>query len=93
MDVRICESRSMEDSYLAEGHEPVAEARMTFNTDVPKGTPVVIALTLDGSGLLHVSAEEMYGHSKLDAELRLTDQMSEEEKRKAMTRLKGVSVE
>ena len=83
----------MEDSYLAEGHEPVAEARLTFQANVPKGTPVVIALTLDGSGLLHVSAEEMYGHSKLEAEFRLTDQMSEEEKRKAMTRLKGVSVE
>ena len=93
VDVQICESRSMEDSYLAEGHEPVAEARLTFQANVPKGTPVVIALTLDGSGLLHVSAEEMYGHSKLEAEFRLTDQMSEEEKRKAMTRLKGVSVE
>ena len=91
--LEIYESRSMEDVDPYEDQKPVAVARMTFNQPVPVDTEVVVTLTFDGSGLLHVMAEEMYGHTKLDSTFSMSSQMTDREKSEAVHRLKGVTVE
>ena len=48
---------------------------------------------IDSSGILHVSAEEMYAHSKLATSFALSGQMSDGEMGAAASRLKKVNIE
>ena len=89
----IFESRSMNDRDDFEDQKPIAVAKMRFENSVPEETEVVVTLSFDGSGLLHLTAEEMYGHSKLDTTFSLSAQMTDEEKKEAALRLRGTTVE
>ena len=89
----IFESRSMNDRDDFEDQKPIAVAKMRFENSVPEETEVVVTLSFDGSGLLHLTAEEMYGHSKLDTNFSLSAQMTDEEKKEAALRLRGTTVE
>ena len=89
----IFESRSMNDRDDFEDQKPIAVAKMRFENSVPEDTEVVVTLSFDGSGLLHLTAEEMYGHSKLDTNFSLSAQMTDEEKKEAALRLRGTTVE
>ena len=89
----IFESRSMNDRDNFEDQKPIAVAKMRFENSVPEDTEVVVTLSFDGSGLLHLTAEEMYGHSKLDTNFSLSAQMTDEEKKEAALRLRGTTVE
>ena len=89
----IFESRSMNDRDDFEDQKPIAVAKMRFENSVPEDTEVVVTLSFDGSGLLHLTAEEMYGHSKLDTTFSLSAQMTDEEKKEAALRLRGTTVE
>ena len=91
--LEIFESRSMNDRDNFEDQKPIAVAKMRFENSVPEDTEVVVTLSFDGSGLLHLTAEEMYGHSKLDTTFSLSAQMTDEEKKEAALRLRGTTVE
>ena len=91
--LEIFESRSMNDRDNFEDQKPIAVAKMRFENSVPEDTEVVVTLSFDGSGLLHLTAEEMYGHSKLDTNFSLSAQMTDEEKKEAALRLRGTTVE
>lgn len=91
--LEICENRSMEDRIPYTGQTPVAKVNMSFLRSVPKGTEIVVTFTIDSSGILHVSAEELYAHSKLDTTFALSGQMSDGEMGAAASRLKKVNIE
>lgn len=91
--LEIFESRSMNDRDNFEDQKPIAVAKMRFENSVPEDTEVVVTLSFDGSGLLHLTAEEMHGHSKLDTNFSLSAQMTDEEKKEAALRLRGTTVE
>ena len=91
--LEIFESRSMNDRDNFEDQKPIAVAKMRFENSVPEDTEVVVTLSFDGSDLLHLTAEEMYGHSKLDTNFSLSAQMTDEEKKEAALRLRGTTVE
>ena len=91
--LEIFESRSMNDRDNFEDQKPIAVAKMRFENSVPEDTEVVVTLSFDGSGLLHLTAEEMYGHSKLDTTFSLSAQMTDVEKKEAALRLRGTTVE
>ena len=73
--------------------EPIVVADMRFKQAVPKGTGVLVELHLDNSGLLHIIAEEQLNHSKLDTTFQLSNQMSDEELKKATLRMSAITIE
>ena len=91
--LEICETRSMEDQIPYTGQKPVAKVDMKFLRPVPGGTEIVVDVMIDSSGILHVSAEEMYAHSKLATSFALSGQMSDGEMGAAASRLKKVNIE
>ena len=91
--LEICETRSMEDQIPYTGQKPVAKVDMKFLRPVPGGTEIVVDFMIDSSGILHVSAEEMYAHSKLATSFALSGQMSDGEMGAAASRLKKVNIE
>ena len=73
--------------------KPITEVDMRFNQQVPKGTKVEVTLTLDNSGLLHILAsEKLYGNA-LDTTFQIRNQMSENEKKEALERIKSTKIE
>ena len=76
-----------------EGRKPLTTIDMTFTQMVPRGTEIQIAFMLDNSGILHVVAEEMLYHSKLDTTFTLSNQMSGTEMKIAGDRLNNSTVE
>ena len=66
---------------------------MSFTRAVPKGTAVNVTLSLDNSGTIHVVAEEMLYHSKLDTTFKLSNQMSDTELSEAVQRMSTANIE
>lgn len=89
----IYESRSTDSSMPIDGRTPLTTIDMNFTQMVPQGTEIQIAFMLDNSGILHVVAEEMLYHSKLDTTFTLSNQMSGTEMKIAGDRLNNSSVE
>ena len=93
VDIDIYESRSTEESMEIEGRTPITKVYMRFTRPVPKGTEIDMTFALDNSGILHIIAEELMYHSKLDTTFELSNQMTAEEKKLAQTRMLNSSVE
>ena len=72
---------------------PITEIEMTFLKSVPQDTPVEMTMALDNSGSLHIIAEELQNHSKLDTTFQLSNQMSDEEMNSAALRMKTATIE
>lgn len=89
----IYESRSTDSSMAIEGRNPLTTIDMNFTQMVPQGTEIQISFMLDNSGILHVVAEEMLYHSKLDTTFTLSNQMSGIEMKLAGDRLNNSNVE
>lgn len=89
----IYESRSTDSNMPVDGRTPLTTIDMTFTQRVPRGTEIQISFMLDNSGILHVVAEEMLYHSKLDTTFTLSNQMSGTEMKIAGDRLNNSSVE
>lgn len=89
----IFETRSSEKTILYTDQEPITVIQMNFVRGVPKGTKLEINMALDNSGILHIMAEEMAGHSKLDTTFSLSNQMTEIELAEASERALGANVE
>ena len=66
---------------------------MTFKQRVPAGTPLEMTMALDNSGILHIIAEELLNHSRLDTTFQLSNQMTEEEMNRAAIRMSSANIE
>lgn len=92
-ELPIFETRSMEPTLPLEDREPITTIHMRFNERVPKGTEITVMLALDNSGILHVMAEELCRHSKLETTFDLSNQMTEDERITAVRRTAETTVE
>ena len=77
--IRLYESRVTDETMEIEDRIPITEIEMTFVRSVPENTPIEMTMALDNSGSLHIIAEELQNHSKLDTTFQLSNQMTEEE--------------
>lgn len=93
VDIEIYESRSTEATMEIEDRKPITTIEMTFTRSVPQNTPLDITFALDNSGSLHIIAEELEYHSKLDTTFQLSNQMTENEMRIATGRMSNATVE
>lgn len=91
--IKLYESRATEESMEIEERTPITEIEMTFKQSVPIETPVEMTMALDNSGSLHIIAEELKNHSKLDTTFQLSNQMSEDDMRSAALRMSAAKVE
>lgn len=91
--IKLYESRATEESMEIEERTPITEIEMTFKQSVPIETPVEMTMALDNSGSLHIIAEELKNHSKLDTTFQLSNQMSEDDMRSAALRMSVAKVE
>lgn len=92
-DIDIYESRSMEENIEIDGKTPLTTIEMQFTRPVPKDTEIIMTFSLDNSGILHIVAEEMLYHSKLDTTFQLSNQMTDEEMRSASIRMSSATIE
>lgn len=93
VQLSIYESRSTDSNMPLEDREPLTAIDMKFTKPVPKGTPIDVTFALDNSGFLHIIAEELEYHSKLDTTFQLSNQMTEREMAIASNRTTSASVE
>ncbi len=93
ISIELMESRSTDPYMEIDGRKPLTTIQMRFQRSVPQGTSVDIALSLDNTGILHVSAVERECGSKLDTTFTLSNQMSDRELRDAGRRLGQTNVE
>lgn len=93
VQLSIYESRSTEDNMALEDRQPLTSIDMKFTQPVPKSTPLDVTFALDNSGILHIVAEELKYHSKLDTTFQLSNQMTENEMAIASNRATNASVE
>lgn len=93
LSLKLFESRSTERVMKIEDREPITDFKMSFTRAVPKGTAVNVTLSLDNSGTIHVVAEEMLYHSKLDTTFKLSNQMSDTELSEAVQRMSTANIE
>lgn len=89
----VHESRSTEQMMEIDGRVPLTTVDMKFNRGVPEGTPVVMTMSLDNSGNVHIMAEEQLYHAKLDTTFQLSNQMTDDEMRSAVGRMSSAVVE
>ena len=76
-----------------EGRTPITEIEMTFKQGVPANTPIEMTMALDNSGSLHIIAEELQNHSKLDTTFQLSNQMTDDEMHSAALRMNSATIE
>lgn len=93
VDIEIYESRSTDPLMEIEDRSPITTINMMFTRSVPMGTPVEITFALDNSGILHIMAEELMFHSKLDTTFQLSNQMTDNEIRIAKNRMMNAKIE
>lgn len=93
VELNIYETRSTEKHMDIDDREPITVIPMKFIREVPINTGVVISMTLDNSGILHIVAEEQLYHSKLDTTFKLSNQMSDDEIRNAEKRMSLANIE
>ena len=93
LSLKLFESRSTERVMKIEDRKPITDFKMSFTRAVPKGTAVNVTLSLDNSGTIHVVAEEMLYHSKLDTTFKLSNQMSDTELSEAVQRMSTANIE
>ena len=93
VELKLYESRSTEQKMDIEGRTPITTFNMTFKQRVPAGTPLEMTMALDNSGILHIIAEELQNHSKLDTTFQLSNQMTEEEMNRAAIRMSSANIE
>ena len=91
--LKLYESRSTEERMEIEGRTPITKFDMTFKQRVPAGTPLEMTMALDNSGILHIIAEELLNHSRLDTTFQLSNQMTEEEMNRAAIRMSSANIE
>lgn len=91
--LKLYESRATDKSMDIEGRSPITEIEMTFNQRVPKETPIETTMALDSSGILHIIAEELLNHSKLDTTFQLSNQMTDDEMNSAALRMSSATIE
>lgn len=91
--LKLYESRVTDENMEIEGRNPITEIEMTFKQSVPGGTPIEMTMALDNSGILHIIAEELRNHSKLDTTFQLSNQMSEAEMNSAALRMNSATIE
>ena len=89
----IYESRSTENNMKLEDRQPITSIDMKFTKPVPKETPLDVTFALDNSGILHIIAEELAYHSKLETTFQLSNQLSENEMAIASSRTTSATVE
>ena len=93
INIEIYESRATDDIIDIDGRTPITNIEMMFKNRAPMNTEVVITFALDNSGILHIVAEEMYNHSKLDTTFQLSNQMTEGEMNCAALRMSSANIE
>ncbi len=93
VSIKIYESRSTDEVMEIEDRHPITEIEMKFKQAVPKGTPLVMNMALDNSGILHIIAEEQLNHSKLDTTFQLSNQMTDAEMSSAALRMSSANFE
>lgn len=91
--LKLYESRSTDKEMEIEGRNPLTEIEMTFKQRVPANTPIEMTMALDNSGILHIVAEELKNHSRLDTTFQLSNQMTDEEMHSAALRMSSATVE
>lgn len=93
VQISIYETRSTEEHIPLEDRQPITSIDMKFTKPVPKSTPLDVTFALDNSGILHIVAEELEYHSKLDTTFQLSNQMTDNEMAIASSRTSSASVE
>lgn len=93
VNVEIYETRSTERQIDVEDKQPITTIHMTFNRAVPANSPIETTFSLDNSGILHIVAHELTYGSKLDTTFALSNVLSDDEKRVAMSRIDSSNVE
>lgn len=93
VELEIYESRSTDNIMEIDGRQPITKINMQFTRAVSKGTPVDITFALDNAGILHILAEELMYHSKLDTTFQLSNQMTDDEIRLATNRMSNANIE
>jgi molecular chaperone DnaK (HSP70) len=91
--LKLYESRVTDKTMEIEDRTPITEIEMTFKQGVPEGTPVKMTMALDNSGSLHIIAEELRNHSKLDTTFQLSNQMTDAEMNSAALRMSSANIE
>lgn len=76
-----------------EALEAVTEFVLTIEKPVPKGTGIIVKMTLNNSGLMTIYAEDEMYHSKLNAEYQVKNGMSDSEKAAAEERARYAVVQ
>ena len=85
--------KEITDKAKVEGLTPVTEFSLTLEKAVPKGTEILVKMTLNNSGLISIYAEDMCTHTKLEAEYQVKNGISDKEKEDAVNRAKHALVE
>jgi molecular chaperone DnaK (HSP70) len=93
ISIKIHESRSTDATMEIEGRQPLTEIEMRFKQSVPQGTEIVMTTALDNSGLLHIIAEEQQYHTRLETTFQLSNQMSDDDMKRAALRMSSANVE
>ncbi len=91
--LKLYESRVTDETMEIEGRAPITEIEMTFKQRVPADTPIEMTMALDNSGSLHIIAEELRNHSKLDTTFQLSNQMTDDEMHRAALRMNTANIE
>ena len=91
--LKLYESRVTDENMEIEGRTPITEIEMTFKQSVPSNTPIEMTMALDNSGSLHIIAEELRNHSKLDTTFQLSNQMTDDEMHSAALRMNSATIE
>ena len=85
--IEIFESISPEESMNIEDGTKIGEFTLKLGRPVPIHTPLVIILSIDNSGILHLYAEEKnLTHARVEGDIQLTHQLNEQEMREAKNR-------
>lgn len=93
VDFNIYESRSTDPEMDIDGRTPLTTINMKFRGPVAANTPLIVTFTLDNSGLLQIVAEEQQNYSKLDTTFQLSNQMTDDEMRRAVVRMSSATIE
>ncbi len=93
LDIEIYETRATDEKIPLTDQETLTVIHMTFKKSVPKSTPVEMTFALDNSGIIHIIAVEKEYNSKLDTTFQLSNQMSDDEIKRAAVRMSSANIE
>lgn len=93
VELVIYENDYMDDTFPVDDNLILGKATLEIANPLPKNSPIQVTFSLSKEGTLHVTGLDVTNNKKIEADLKATGIMTEEEKKRIQEQTQGIQVQ